>query len=216
MSEPQAGNGKKTKSRSEQKHQDIVDAAELVFIELGFQKASMDKIAQVAKVSKRTVYNHFDNKNELFQTILQSCCDELYVSTDLPYQADQPLHPQLLEMLSCEWDLYTSDRFVKLARIVIGEYVTTPKFIQQFIEQTKINERGLQRWISIAIADGRLQAIDANFAYEYLNGAVKTFAHDPLLFDQPKPDEQQKDFILNEIVAMFLQRYQIHSDIHAL
>lgn len=202
----------KSASRSELKYQAIVEAAECVFIEFGFQKTSMDKIAQVANVSKRTVYNHFENKNELFHHILQACCDELYVSTELPYNREQSLQQQLMIMLSKEWDLYTSDRFVKLARIVIGEYASTPHFIEPFISRAKAEEKGLQRWLSAAIADQRFSPLDPQFGYEYLNGAVKSFAHEPLLFDQPKPDKKQKIFILTEIIAMFLQRYAITTD----
>ena len=208
MSEKSALTPPKALSRSAQKYQAIVDAAEQVFIDQGFQKANMDTIAQVANVSKRTVYNHFSNKNELFHHILQSCCDDLYTSTQLPYQPDQALNKQLLHMLSKEWNLYTSDRFVKLARIVIGEYANTPHFIEQFIAHEKSQQRGLQHWLSDAIADQRIADIDTRFAYDFLNGSIKAFAHDPLLFDQAKPDERQKNFILNEVISMFLQRYE--------
>ena len=203
-----ATNNEKNRTRSAQKYHAIVEAAEQVFIEQGFQKTSMDNIAQVAKVSKRTVYNHFDNKNELFQHILKSCCDELYVSTELTYQADQPLHDQLLKMLDKQWDILTSDRIVKISRIVIAEYVTTPKFIQQFIEQVECMEKGIETWIRQALADHRLVDVEAEFAYEFLNNTIKAFAHDPLLFDQPRPDAEKKAFILNEIISLFLLRYE--------
>jgi TetR/AcrR family transcriptional regulator of autoinduction and epiphytic fitness len=195
-------------SRSQQKCLAIEAAAERVFIQFGYQKASMDKIASEAQVSKRTVYNHFSTKDELFRHILVLCLEDLFVSTDIGYEPNQPLADQLIRLLSNQWELYSSDRFVKLSRVVIAEYAATPKFLDGFIKDIEQEESGLDKWLKAAMADGRLKPVDLEYASELLGGAVKIFAHDPLLFDQPLPDKQQQAFILNEFVAMFLWRYQ--------
>lgn len=44
----------------------ILDAATEVFLREGYERASVDTIAAVANVSKRTIYNHFTDKKELF------------------------------------------------------------------------------------------------------------------------------------------------------
>lgn len=44
----------------------IVDAAVSVFVREGYSRASVDVIAERARVSKQTVYNHFGNKESLF------------------------------------------------------------------------------------------------------------------------------------------------------
>ena len=41
--------------------QTIVDAAGELFVELGFQATTMDKVAQRAKISKLSIYRHFEN-----------------------------------------------------------------------------------------------------------------------------------------------------------
>lgn len=52
----------------------IIDAARKTFLAHGYDGASMDEIALAAAVSKRTVYNRFRSKEELFAaTIEQSC-----------------------------------------------------------------------------------------------------------------------------------------------
>ncbi|MFH8365617.1 TetR/AcrR family transcriptional regulator [Streptomyces sp. NPDC018031] len=48
------------------KRQAILDAAVAVFLREGYQRASVDTIADVAQVSKQTVYNHFGDKERLF------------------------------------------------------------------------------------------------------------------------------------------------------
>ncbi len=39
------------------------------FLAIGFGGTSMDRIAEVATVSKKTIYGHFRGKEELFQAI---------------------------------------------------------------------------------------------------------------------------------------------------
>ncbi|HLO77794.1 MAG TPA: TetR/AcrR family transcriptional regulator [Magnetospirillum sp.] len=56
--------------RGDAKRQAVVDAAQRIFLGQGYASASMDGIAAEAAVSKRTVYNHFASKRELFQAVV--------------------------------------------------------------------------------------------------------------------------------------------------
>ena len=52
----------------------IVDAARCAFLENGYASTSMDRIAAAAGVSIKTVYRHFDNKDDLFSAVMQAAC----------------------------------------------------------------------------------------------------------------------------------------------
>ena len=54
------------------KHRQIVEGARAVFLERGFEGASMGEIARVAGVSKGTLYVYFQNKEELFCAIMDA------------------------------------------------------------------------------------------------------------------------------------------------
>jgi len=64
-------------TRSGRKHQAIIDAATDVFLRKGYLGASMDEIAARAAVSKKTVYNHFADKERLFTEIVVAATDEV-------------------------------------------------------------------------------------------------------------------------------------------
>jgi AcrR family transcriptional regulator len=49
----------------------ILYAAKNVFLEAGFERASMDLIAERAKTSKRTLYAHFESKEKLYLAIIE-------------------------------------------------------------------------------------------------------------------------------------------------
>jgi AcrR family transcriptional regulator len=48
----------------------ILDAAEKLFLEKGFQSASIDEIAELAPASKPTIYGHFPGKEALFAAVV--------------------------------------------------------------------------------------------------------------------------------------------------
>lgn len=52
----------------------IIDAARATFLAHGYDAASMDQIALAAGVSKRTVYNRFRSKEELFAAAIEETC----------------------------------------------------------------------------------------------------------------------------------------------
>ncbi len=49
----------------------ILYAAKTVFLEMGFERASMDVIAARAQTSKRTLYAHFESKEKLYLAIIE-------------------------------------------------------------------------------------------------------------------------------------------------
>jgi AcrR family transcriptional regulator len=53
------------------KRRQILDGASRVFMDLGFDGASMGEIARAAGVSKGTLYVYFADKNRLFEAILE-------------------------------------------------------------------------------------------------------------------------------------------------
>ena len=57
---------------SEQTRQRILDAAYGLFRRSGYARVSMDEIAVAAKVTKRTLYYHFESKDALLATVLEA------------------------------------------------------------------------------------------------------------------------------------------------
>ena len=51
---------------------DILQRASLVFMKLGIKSVTMDDIATQLGISKKTLYNHFRDKNQLVENIIKS------------------------------------------------------------------------------------------------------------------------------------------------
>lgn len=68
----------------------IIDAARGTFLARGYESASMDQIALVAGVSKRTVYNRFRSKEELFAATIDETCRRVLPVNVVEIEASLP------------------------------------------------------------------------------------------------------------------------------
>ena len=53
----------------------ILEVAEQLFAEKGFDAASINDIAQLADVSKANIFHHFKSKEGLYMAVLKSACE---------------------------------------------------------------------------------------------------------------------------------------------
>ncbi len=74
---PQPRVGRPPKDMAGDVRERILNAAEKVFLERGFQSASIDEIAALAPASKPTIYAHFPGKEALFAAVVGRIVDGL-------------------------------------------------------------------------------------------------------------------------------------------
>src|SRR5664279_2720391 len=108
---------------TDRKREAIIQAAIAEFRDNGFKVTSMDRIAARAEVSKRTVYNHFPSKDELFAEILLELWECSKEQLELLYRPDQPLREQLREMMTTKMKMLNESSFMELARVAIAETI---------------------------------------------------------------------------------------------
>lgn len=120
---------------TERKREAILQAAIAEFRSSGFEITSMDKIAATAGVSKRTVYNHFPSKEELFAEILNRLWNSITAEQDMPYSSQTPLREQLQTLLQAKLRLLADENFLDLARIAIAATIHSPERAQDMVSQ---------------------------------------------------------------------------------
>lgn len=193
---------------TDRKRAAILEAAVAEFRQAGYDATSMDRIAASAGVSKRTVYNHFPSKEELFAQILQQLWERSLASPELAYRADRPLRPQLLEQVQQKLQLLHDEAFIDLARVAIAAVIPSPDRAQEMFARMGGKEEGLTVWIRAAVADGRLKTDDPQFASMLLQGMVKGFAFWPqITLGQPVLTQAQRDRVAQTATDMFLAHF---------
>jgi TetR/AcrR family transcriptional regulator of autoinduction and epiphytic fitness len=194
---------------TDRKREAIIQAAIAEFRANGFEVTSMDKIAATAGVSKRTVYNHFPSKEELFAEILNQLWARISAEQSVVYNRDQPLRDQLRQMLQAKVQLMADENFLTLARVAIAATIHSPERAQNMIERMGEREEGLTVWIRAAQADGRLKPVDPEFAAHQVQGLLKTFAFWPQMsMGRAALDVEMQNTVAESALDMFLTCYQ--------
>lgn len=196
---------------TDRKRDAIVQAAIAEFREHGFAGTSMDRVAAAADVSKRTVYNHFPSKDELFEAILGQLWERGHSLPEIRYDGAQPLRAQLLALLEQKVQLLNDASFIDLSRVAMAELMHTPERARALVERLSEKEEGLPQWMRAAQQDGRLRAgVDAQYAAHQLHGMVKSFAFWPqLAMGQPPLAPAVQQQVLADAVDMFLGFYTV-------
>ncbi|MCL6703400.1 TetR/AcrR family transcriptional regulator [Pseudomonas sp. T1.Ur] len=194
---------------TERKREAILQAAIAEFRSSGFEVTSMDRIAATAGVSKRTVYNHFPSKEELFAEILNRLWNSITAEQDMPYRSQAPLREQLQTLLQAKLHLLADENFLDLARIAIAATIHSPERAQDMVSRMGEREEGLTAWIRQAQADGRLKPVEPAFAAQQMHGLLKTFAFWPQVsMGQPSLTQEEQTRVIESALDMFLSRYE--------
>ncbi len=132
----------------------ILEAANKVFLEVGFGAASMDSIASAAQVSKQTVYNHFGSKEELFAAMVRVSCDDMTLAFAQAVKDSSPENA-LRTMARHFMDVAFSAEKLAMHRILMAEvprfpelgrayYQAGPAIIRKFLADyfAEQNKRG--------------------------------------------------------------------------
>ena len=195
---------------TDRKREAIIQAAIAEFRDNGFKVTSMDRIAARAEVSKRTVYNHFASKDELFAEILRELWECSKAQFDQAYRADRPLRDQLRQMMSAKMKMLGESSFMDLARVAIAETIHSPERAREMVARMGTLEEGLGAWVAAAQADGKLKPVDPEFAAYQLQSLIKAFAFWPqITMGQPPLSEDVQRQVVDSAVEMFLATYAV-------
>jgi AcrR family transcriptional regulator len=150
----------------------ILEAAKAAFFEDGYQLASMDRIAERAGTTKRTVYDHYKSKPALFAAVVERGCEAMTAA--LPAPETLPANPRLgLPTFAAKCvELAAAPATVRLQRLVAAEAERHPQFAARMREALAANEAKLAAYLAQAIADGRLKPHDPATAARALVGAM--------------------------------------------
>lgn len=108
------------------KKDQIAEAALPLFLEHGIKGTSVDMVVKASGVSKPTVYNHFQDKSQLFEHVLERW---LQVQPVPDFVAESEV--DLIEELNQHW---LSAEACRLYGLCLGEGDRAPGAVKRFLE----------------------------------------------------------------------------------
>lgn len=153
--------GRPTEAGRIERQEQILDAALPIFLEYGYGNATVDRIAEAARVTKRTIYSYFGNKDGVFTEMQRRLAANV---------SGEMLDPGNLEKLATRIVLALhSTRMIGLHRLIIAESLRFPDLAR------RLHDNGDVRHITrlaehIEIEHGRAAVDRAEALYALLLG----------------------------------------------
>ncbi len=197
--------------RKSPKRAAVIEAATEGFLTYGFSETSMDRIAETANVSKRTVYDHFPSKEDLFQAIADDILNKIGEMHAHEYSEEKPLEEQLLDIGNTFAETITDRKFMKLSRVVIARFIQSPELAHKTLNAYARLRRDMITFFKAGKKDGRLQITNPEQAATQFCGLIKEIAFWPELMAGQKPlSTRERKAVVKSAVEMFLGHYRTY------
>ena len=199
----------KTSTLSERKRESIVKNATILFRKKGFGASSMDEISNAAKVSKRTLYNHFPTKKILFREIVKiEWMKVRYPRRDTA----QGLDPEevFADIMRHSLKVLFSPRMADLQKLVIAE---SDRFPELKSLQSKYGAEPLfsyfEEYVKCLGETGVLDIESPSLAVAQYLGLVKEYLYWPWFFGMiKKPTLKQQEEVIQKANKVFFSHYK--------
>lgn len=193
-------------SRSEQKHDAILQAAHTAFLENSYEAVSMDTIAEMAGVSKRTVYSHFGSKEDLFGGIMEAACTAKREVLLTCIEMDRSLEEVLADYGRAFLTQMFDREVIILLRILISRVDQLPGLGETFFESgPKESIALLGNYLRDQDSKGNIAVADPDeAAASFMSSLFGVSQMVALATNLPVPDEKRIEATVEGAVDRFL------------
>ncbi len=154
------------KVRTDAKRDEILEVARAVFLELGYERASMAEIAARVGGSKATLYGYFSCKEALFVAITQQLAERYVVPAlaRLEESTDEDVRSALQRFGEQFLAFAAGPEAIATNRVILSEAARSDSGRVFFDSGPKRANEALARYLSGAMNRGQLRKADASVA----------------------------------------------------
>lgn len=187
----------------------LLDDATRVFLEYGYGLSSIDILAREAHVAKRTIYQRFGNKAQLFGAVVRRLSDSILAPFPNLSEDTRPIEQVLTAFADQLIARVTSNEAIGLQRIVIGEASRFPELAKLYYDNGPSRAlAALANYLQHQNELGVIKLIDATIAAEqFLNMVLGELHRQALLGVNELPDPEQVKRRVSLAVKLFLRGY---------
>ncbi|HTM98194.1 MAG TPA: TetR family transcriptional regulator [Pedobacter sp.] len=187
------------------KRTDILNAAELLFSEFGFEGTSTRQIAKESGANMAMINYYFGSKEGVFLEIMESRISSFKSHLDLINEQQIPAREKLLKVI----DQYTARIFgnINFHKMMHRELslIQRPEMFSKIKEAMSSNRLVIEKIIESGIAEGTFRQVDVRMTIASFMGSIILIATSPSkVIDDPNFDinnEKQKEGLKKRLVA---------------
>lgn len=188
----------------------ILQAAKAIFLKSGYHGTSMNQIAQEAGVTKLTVYNHFQDKVNLFICAITETCEETLCTKQFDLDTSADFYQTLFIVCSRALQIIYSPEALKLDHVLLELAAEQNPLALQFFEASHTRmENQLAEFFQKAAQLGFIQADDPIYQTELLLTLMLGVRHHKVLLGiTAAPNAQELEQIIRDAINLFLLKYR--------
>lgn len=188
----------------------ILQAAKAIFLKSGYHGTSMNQIAQEAGVTKLTVYNHFQDKVNLFICAITETCEETLCTKQFDLDTSADFYQTLSNVCSRALQIIYSPEALKLDHVLLELAAEQNPLALQFFEASHTRmENQLAEFFQKAAQLGFIQADDPIYQTELLLTLLLGVRHHKVLLGiTAAPNAQELEQIIRDAIDLFLLKYR--------
>ena len=158
--------GRPSREASEQLGELILDAATDLFLSHGFGATSIDAVAQRVRISKRTFYHRFPDKQALFAAVVHRIIKRLRPAAGTPIGAPTDLRTMLERLATLILRAALSPQAIALHRLIVAESARFPELAEVLAREGATEEAitVITAILEREVKAGRIELVDIDFA----------------------------------------------------
>jgi AcrR family transcriptional regulator len=155
--------------RRNDKKEAIVQAATELFDQYGFDRVTVSEIAEKARVSKVSIYNFFESKDNLRRVIIKGFLDAKLAERNALLESDKSFKDKIGDFVNIQSSYYGKHSLKLFFEAVDGD----PSIKRYFDEYTAANYEYIRRFIDMGKQSG---VFAKNLSHEVIETYIDIFA----------------------------------------
>lgn len=192
--------------RTDERRNAIIEAANAVFREMGYERTSMSAISVRAGGSKATLYGYFKSKEELFvAAMLEAVAEQGQVVIDLLDPSEPRVDLVLQRFGEAYLEFMVSPGVLAVIRAAVAEGAHVAVGTRLYESGPKRGWEEMKAYLARLREKGAIRPIDPGIAAGHLKGMLEAGIVEPLLYGT-KPQLDPKIAVAAAVDA-FLRAY---------
>ena len=184
----------------------IVDAAARLFLQRGFGSVSMDELALAAGLARRTLYNQFASKEEIFREMLVRVALQLEHAFPPGIETRGDVEDVLRLIGRMILDLHRNPEYLGFLRMVVADSRQFPWIAKEFAAVMDPQTERFARYLAHLTDLSILNCQNPTLAAHQFMGIINEFSLWPLMTGRERAALASDKDVLEEAIRMFLQR----------
>ncbi len=185
----------------------IVGAAECLFLQRGFGSVSMDELAEAAGVARRTLYNQFPGKEEIFREMLLRLSGQLEDAFPPGVETQGDVEDVLRLAARMILELHEHPEYLGFLRMVVADSRQFPWIAEEFATVMDPQAERLVRYLAHQTTLGILDCRNPMLAAHQFMGMLNELSLWPWMMGRERLPVPAEDAV-EETIRMFLKHYR--------